>query len=187
MASIRLAEVRDARAISHVHVQSWRTTYAGLVPAEYLASLDEEARALVWQDMLGRDIAYVAEIDGTIVGFAHGGPLREAIDDYDAELCSIYLLKEVQGRGLGRDLLKALSGALKRKNFHSMLAWVLEQNPAVGFYEHTGAHRLTGKQIQIGGVSLVEIALGWPDLSRMSLADRVLSKSSFTDPSHIPD
>jgi GNAT superfamily N-acetyltransferase len=170
MESIRLAELQDAHAISHVHIQSWRTTYAGLVPAEYLASLNEEARGLVWQDLLTRDTTYIAEIEGKVVGFAHGGPLRESVGDYDAELYSTYLLKEVQGRGLGRKLLGAVSGALKEKNFRSMLVWVLEQNPALGFYERMGAQRLISKQIEIGGISLPELALGWPDLTRINLS-----------------
>ncbi len=42
-----------------------------------------------------------------------------------------------------------------------MLVWVLEQNPAVRFYEKAGAHHLTSKQIEMGGVSLSEIALGY--------------------------
>jgi hypothetical protein len=49
-----------------------------------------------------------------------------------------------------------------------MLVWVLEQNPAVRFYEKAGAQRLMSKQIEIGGVHLPELALGWPDL-RQSL------------------
>jgi hypothetical protein len=47
-----------------------------------------------------------------------------------------------------------------------MLVWVLEQNPAVRFYEKTGAEHLMSKQIEIGGVSLSELGLGWPDLRR---------------------
>jgi hypothetical protein len=47
-----------------------------------------------------------------------------------------------------------------------MLVWVLEQNPAVRFYEKTGAEHLMSKQIEIGGISLTELALGWPDLRR---------------------
>ena len=46
-----------------------------------------------------------------------------------------------------------------------MLVWVLEQNPAVHFYEKSGARYLMSKQIDIGGVQLCEIALGWPDLN----------------------
>ena len=167
MNSIRLAEVRDAAAIAHVHVQSWLTTYKGLVPEEYLASLTEAERVPLWQEWLTRDISvFVAEVAGKIVGFAGGGPIREPLAAYDAELYTIYLLEEVQGRGIGKDLLSAVAEALVGKDHTSMLVWVLEQNPAVRFYEKTGAEHLMSKQIEIGGISLTELALGWPDLRR---------------------
>ena len=80
MVSIRLAEVRDAAAIAHVHVQSWLTTYNGLVPEEYLASLNEAERVPLWKKRLTRDISvFVAEIGSKIVGFAGGGPIREPL------------------------------------------------------------------------------------------------------------
>jgi GNAT superfamily N-acetyltransferase len=167
MVSIRVAEVRDAAAIAHVHVESWLTTYNGLVPEEYLASLNEAERVPLWKKRLTRDISvFVAEIGSKIVGFASGGPIREPLATYDAELYTIYLLEEVQGRGIGKDLLSAVAEALVRKDHTSMLVWVLEQNPAVRFYEKTGAEHLMSKQIEIGGVSLSELALGWPDLRR---------------------
>ncbi|HEY1984330.1 MAG TPA: GNAT family N-acetyltransferase [Terracidiphilus sp.] len=168
MNSIRLARVEDAAAIAHVHVQSWRTTYTGLVPEQYLASLNETERASRWQEWLTLDISvFVAEIESKIVGFAGGGPLREPHAAYDAELYTIYLLEEAQRRGIGKDLLSAVAEALVRKDHTSMLVWVLEQNPAVRFYEKTGALRLISKQIEIGGVSLTELALGWPDLRHL--------------------
>jgi GNAT superfamily N-acetyltransferase len=167
MNSIRLAEMQDAAAIAHVHVQSWLTTYNGLVPEEYLASLNEAERVPLWQEWLTRDInVFVAEIEGKIVGFAGGGPIREPLAAYDAELYAIYLLEEVQGRGIGKDLLSAVAEALVGKDHRSMLVWVLEQNPAVRFYEKTGAEHLMSKRIEIGGISLTELALGWPDLRR---------------------
>lgn len=163
MASIRMAETRDAAAIAHVHVQSWLTSYAGIVPQEYLASLNEAERVPLWQDWLTRGISvFVAETDGQVVGFAGGGPIREPVQAYDAELYTLYLLNEVQGHGIGRDLLKAVEQALVDKGFSSLLVWVLERNPAVRFYEKSGAQVLMSKEIEIGGSQLVELALGWP-------------------------
>ena len=167
MVSIRIAEVRDATAIAHVHVQSWLTTYEGIVPKEYLASLNEADRVPLWQEWLIRDISiFVAEVEGKIVGFAGGGPIREPLAAYDAELYTIYLLKEVQGRGIGKALLSAVAEALVGRDHTSMLVWVLEQNPGVRFYVKMGAQRLMSKQIEIGGISLTELALVWPDLRR---------------------
>jgi hypothetical protein len=69
--SIRSAEIEDAAAIAHVHVQSWLTTYAGIVPAAYLASLNEAKRVGSWQDQLERGVCvHLAELEEVVVGFA---------------------------------------------------------------------------------------------------------------------
>ena len=52
-----------------------------------------------------------------------------------------------------------------------MLVWVLEQNPAVSFYEHLGAVLIARKVINIGGADLQELAFGWPSLDRLIAAE----------------
>ena len=42
MSLIRPATLEDAPAIARVHVDTWRTTYAGIVPDEHLAKLSYE-------------------------------------------------------------------------------------------------------------------------------------------------
>ncbi len=165
MLSIRPATPDDAHRIAHVHVDSWRTTYTGIVPHEYLATLNEAERATQWQEWLTRDIPiYVAALDGKVVGFISGGPIREPIETYDAELYAIYLLQPAQGQGIGRQLLHQLTTSLRGRGLHSIVVWVLEQNPAKHFYIRTGAQLLTSKDIEIGGATLSEVAYGWPDL-----------------------
>ena len=165
MLSIRPATPDDAPEIAHVHIESWRTTYAGIVPDEYLAALNEPERTAAWQEWLTRDIpVYVASLDGKVVGFIGGGPIREPIETYGAELYAIYLLRHAQGQGIGRQLLKQLVTTLRSNGFHSTVAWVLEQNPAKHFYIRTGAQLLASKEIEIGGATLTEVAYGWPDL-----------------------
>jgi GNAT superfamily N-acetyltransferase len=165
MISIRAATERDAVAIAHVHVQSWRTTYAGIVPEEYLATLNEAERVLVWRDWLTRDIrVYIADLDGEIVGFISGGAIRESVQTYDAELYAIYLLEQAQRQGVGKALLKELAEALWGEGFTGMIVWVLEKNPSRHFYVRSSAQIVTTKNIQIGGVTLSEVSYGWPDL-----------------------
>jgi L-amino acid N-acyltransferase YncA len=165
MVTVRAATQQDAVGIAHVHVESWRTTYAGIVPVEYLASLDERERELQWKEWLTLDIqSFVAAEADEIVGFASGGPIREPIKDYDAELFAIYLLKQAQGRGIGTALLKTLATSLQSKNYKCMAAWVLRSNASTHFYEKTGAFPISTKQIEIGAAMLPVISYGWPDL-----------------------
>ena len=170
MVLVRAAKEQDASAIAHVHVQSWLTTYAGIVPDDYLASLNEAERVLLWRDWLTRDIqVYVAEMDGKVVGFIGGGKIREPLPGYDAELFAIYLLKRAQGCGLGTALLRKLAESLGAKGFKGMTVWVLERNPASNFYEKSGAKLVDSKEIEIGGVLLQEVAFAWPDLAKIPL------------------
>ena len=165
MISIRAATQHDAVTISHVQVQSWRTTYAGIVPEEYLATLDEAERALRWRDWLTRDTrVYIADLDGEIVGFISGGAIREPVQTYDAELYAIYLLEQAQRQGIGTALLKELAKSLLSKGFTGMIVWVLEKNPSKHFYLRSSAQVLTTKDIQIGGATLSEVSYGWPNL-----------------------
>ena len=167
--AIRTAGIDDASAIAHVHVESWRTTYAGIVPDAYLAGLDEILRARLWREWLsGQALVFVAVMDGRVVGFAHGGVNREPLETCDAELYSIYLLREAQRRGAGVALLRAMANALVERNFKSMAVWVLEQNRSRNFYEKTGAHMAMSKVIDIGGTKLMEVAYAWADLKALT-------------------
>jgi len=163
--AIRAAGIDDAGAIAHVHVESWRTTYAGIVPDAYLAGLDEILRTRLWHGWLsGKALVFVAEMDGCVVGFAHGGANREPLEACDAELYSIYLLRDAQKRGIGAGLLRAMANALLERNFKSMAVWVLGQNRSRSFYEKTGARLAMSKVIEIGGAKLMEVAYAWADL-----------------------
>lgn len=167
--AIRPAGLDDAGAIAHVHVESWRTTYAGIVPDAYLEGLDEMLRAKLWSERLqSGTLVFVAEWDGRVVGFADGGPNREGVGECDAELYAIYLLKDAQKRGMGAGLLRAMAEALLERQFKSMAVWVLEQNRSRAFYEKTGARMAMSKVIEIGGAKLMEVAYAWADLKELA-------------------
>jgi L-amino acid N-acyltransferase YncA len=139
------------------------------VPDAYLAGLDEILRTRLWHGWLSSNaLVFVAEKNGSVVGFAHGGENREPIEQCDAELYSIYLLSDAQRRGAGSDLLRAIARGLLERNFRSMAVWVLEQNRSRNFYEKTGAHLAMSKVIEIGGAKLMEIAYAWPDLKTLA-------------------
>jgi ribosomal protein S18 acetylase RimI-like enzyme len=170
--TIRKAEIEDAAAIANVQVESWKTTYAGIVSDVFLASLNKEVRTQSWQEQtLTANISIlVAEDETGIFGFAAGGKIREKLDDYDAELYAIYLLRERQKQGAGRTLCLTLASALQTKGLTSMIVWVLEQNPSVSFYERLGAVQIARKVINIGGADLQELAFGWRSLDRLITA-----------------
>jgi GNAT superfamily N-acetyltransferase len=172
---VRAAGPGDAAGIASVHVDSWRTTYRGLVPDEHLAGLSYARGAAQWGARLGEPaggtFVYVAEdATGAIVGFAAGGPASDAVAGYDGELHSIYLLAAAQGHGLGRRLVAAVARRLAEQGMGSMLVWVLAGSPARQFYEALGGHPIAEQPIAIGGAPLREVAYGWPDLAPLLAA-----------------
>ena len=193
---IRQAVDSDARGIAQVHIDSWRSTYAGIVPAEHLAGLDYAEREKRWHRLLAdrRQIAFVAEDpDGRVIGFASGGPERSGAppaggtascsDDpqlesggpdpstapeYSAELYAIYLFECGQRQGVGRRLVATLCSWFLSRGWHSMLTWVLTDNPSRNFYEALGGEEVRVETITIGDTELTEVAYGWSDISPLT-------------------
>jgi len=180
---IRAANPIDADAIARVHVESWRTTYRGIVPDAFLAGLSIDQRAETWASTL-RDAAeqtcvYVLEdVQGTILGFASGGPERTGDAVYSGELYAIYLLAAVQRHGAGRLLFMTVVRQLVTTGKQGVLAWVVASNPSCRFYEALGGDRVRVRQEAIGGIMLGEIAYGWTDTSAL-LARHDDTPSSF--------
>lgn len=107
----------------------------------------------------------VEEPGGAIVAFASGGPIKEALGEWDGELYVLYVLKAFQGLGYGKQLVTHVAQDLARRDFRSMVIWVMKDNPARRFYEKLGG-RLIGEQgITIGGKDLLKVAYVWPELA----------------------
>ena len=174
--SIREAVPSDAKSIARVHVETWQTAYAGIMPSEFLASLSYQNREVWWANALEATQSgmsyFVAEVEEKgIVGFAGAGPEREADPTYLAELYMIYVLQPHHRMGLGRGLALAVARSMRLAERNSMLVWVLQDNrTGCRFYEALGGTRIKEKTIEIGGTNLIEVAYGWKDLTDLIAA-----------------
>lgn len=171
---IRIAKVEDAEGIAKVHVDSWRATYKGIVPVTFLESLSYEQRELIWKKGVNENNVYIAEDEyGQVIGFSTGGKERtRKYEAYTGELYAIYILKEYQGKGIGRLLVQSVVDDLKDKSLNSMLIWAIEENPACLFYEALGGKKIDTEEIEIAGKKLSEVAYGWDDIANYGVITR---------------
>ena len=167
---IRQAKEADIAEIARVQANSWGTTYVGIVPDEYLSGISPLEWQNHWSGLsspTSRTRVFVAATgQREIVGVASGGLERSNDPVYGGELYAIYLLEEYQRKGIGKRLTATIAGVLLDSDTHSMLVWVLADNlSARRFYEALGGQYVREQEIRIGGVSLVEVAYGWRDIS----------------------
>ena len=169
---IREATVADAPGIGKVQVDTWRTTYAGIVPEAELEALSYEDKQRFWERVItypgNPTFVYVAQDnEGQIVGFTSGGQAMKPELGYEGELYTIYVLREFQGKGAGRELFRVAVQRFMERGFRSMLLWVFVDNPSRRFYEAMGGQVVAHDHFELGGATIQEVAYGWPDLSAL--------------------
>jgi GNAT superfamily N-acetyltransferase len=168
-AFIRPAAPADAAAIAQVRVDAWRSTYRGMIPDAYLAAMKIEESTALWDKVLtaapNTTNTFVAEIDGTVVGFASGMMLAEPKHGLDAELTAVYLKDGAQRAGIGRRLVAAVASAQRAHGANGLIVWVIAGNKAArAFYERLAAELLVEQPFTWDGMDLVEAGYGWRDL-----------------------
>ncbi len=141
--NLRRATPDDATTLAHVHVDSWRSAYRGLVPDEFLNSFDYDKRALRFREALaaGSEETYLAEENGEPFGILTLGACRDADIDQNTtgEIWRIYLAPKLWRKGLGRALFQHAEQMLQSRGYTQATLWVLEGNQQARlFYEAMG-------------------------------------------------
>lgn len=164
LVSIRRAETADAQALARVHVRTWQEAYRGLMPQDYLDSLDVARWRSGWDRVLEamdwpRTGVLVAEDHDEVVGFVYFGPSRDDGEPTGGEIYSIYAVPGVWGQGVGRELMAAGLAALADAGFAEASLWVLDTNTrARRFYEAGGwTVDEAGRTLDLRGFSVCEV------------------------------
>lgn len=117
MIGIRPAAADDLPDIGRVVVDCWRSTFAGLLPTEFLESMSadhQERRHRRYFGRAGVNYHVACDESGGVVGFANGGPSRDTGFPHEGELYALYLLPAYQRRGIGTSLFSRVAGDLER-------------------------------------------------------------------------
>lgn len=166
--TIRQARPGDARGIARLDVETWRTTYAGILTTQFLVGLSERRRELGWATLIEReprDVRVAVDGDGTILGFGSCGRNR-ADREFAGEVFTLYVAPDAQNQGIGRGLLFALFERLVAQGCLSAIIWVLRENPARFFYQRLEGRVVRHKHYVMGGKRIEAAGFAWRDLPR---------------------
>ncbi len=164
MITIRRAVPADAPAMGAVHVTAWRSTYPGILPADYLAGLSVSRQAGQYAAAIRGGVGVnVAVESGQLVGFSTASrSRRKAVAEGEIE--TLYVLDDFRDQGAGRGLIAASAAFLALLGCRSAFAWVLRDNPSRWFYERMGGKVVAEETIAFAGVPIVQCAYVWPDI-----------------------
>jgi GNAT superfamily N-acetyltransferase len=174
--TIRLATADDVDALGAVTGRAYAAAYPGIVPDPVLAEWIAEAPEMWqrWREAIAADPdrpsrAWLAERDGTIVGYATTSPAR---DEYlpppegAGELTNLYLDPLVIGAGVGSALYDHAVADLRARGFNPFVVWAFRDNHrARRFYEGKGlAIDVPDHDWVLGDVPcpIVRFRIDWP-------------------------
>jgi GNAT superfamily N-acetyltransferase len=168
----------DAIGLARVQIETWRDAYVGILSDDTLIDQDEMRAAVRWTRIASSieepERLSVAEVDGDVIGFCHGGEGRRAVTkvlgvgDRMAEVYSLYVDPNYQGMGIGRALLRHVAQGLDLDGFESLTILTLEGNrQGRRFYDALGG--LEGEAIPsvISGAPVDQTPYVWTNIATL--------------------
>ncbi len=174
MIAVRRARLADAPGIAAVHVATWRSAYAGILPEEVLTSLSVSRLTRYYEHNIRLGLAmHVAASYGRrgeppVLGFCSSNRQPGGAGGLgDGEIETLYVLDDYQNRGLGGQLLRAAAKHLGQMGCRSVFAWVLRENPSRYFYERMGGKCVAEGVTMVGGENFAQSAYVWAPIETL--------------------
>ena len=134
---IRQAIITDCYALSVLKREVWRTTYQGIYSKEKLEGYDVDKNKGIFENIISNpDIElYVAECNKELVGLMTVGKPFKLFDQYEQEVGLLYIRKDYQRNGLGKEFLNIAKRDVLSKGYSHFVISVNEKNDnAIEFY-----------------------------------------------------
>ena len=129
---IRPSHAEDAAACAGIYAASVATETASW---EYEPPSVEEFSRRRASILAGGFPYFIAEVDGKVVGYSYASAFRARIGYRFVVEDSVYVLKEMTGRGVGKQLLMTLIDECAARGFRQMIA-------VIGDSENVGSIKL---------------------------------------------
>lgn len=162
---------KDAKEIAYVGVKSWYDFYQNIMPYDYLKNrmdnLDiEEVKTKEFLENSNQYTKIVCEIDNKVVGFCYY--MDSDNDKYKNHgyLQSLYLLKEYQGLGIGKQLFQKAVEGLIDKGYNKMYLECAVGNDVINFYKKYGGKVVDTTGYHINDFSIFVDIVVYDDLDK---------------------
>ena len=162
---VRPATLRDAKAISEIHVSASQAAFKGLVPGEQMPAVPVDKSQAYWREAIefSEPQVQVALDDGAVVGFVGFDRSRDkGTPPTTGEIWAIYAATSHWGQGVGLALWDAAREGLLEEGCNKVTLWVpLGNERALRFHDLAGFKReMTSiKTVPVGLVKVEEIRL----------------------------
>ena len=145
--SIREATIKDCYEIAVVKSIVWNTTYRGIYPDAMLDNYDIKRNRETFEKIVANPniSLFIAEDNEKIIGFMDCGEPYRPFQNYKQEIGLLYVLKEYQNQGIGRELFLLGKKTIRKNGYSEFFISCNKYNQnAIEFYKKMG-----GKVIHI--------------------------------------
>lgn len=147
---IRHADTNDIEAIQTITQLVWPATYTHIIgneQIEYMLNKFYATDALSKQMTEERHNFLIAQEEDSAVGFAAWSEIAYGV----AKLHKLYVLTDVQGKGIGKQLIATIKEQCKLASISQLILNVNRYNkPAIEFYRKYGFEIIKTEDIDIG-------------------------------------
>lgn len=138
---IRLAKEEDCNELSKLKHDVWNETYRGIYDDNKIDNFDYEKNSKKFLNIINNfDIElYVVEDSERLVGYMDCGIPIRPYKDYNQEIGLLYLLKEYQRKGIGKELFNIAFNRIKENGYNEFFICCNKYNiNAQEFYKKMG-------------------------------------------------
>jgi len=151
--SFRKACIADCYELAVLKGKVWNTTYQGIYSQEKLTGYDVEKNKRIFKSIVENpEISlYVATDEERIVGFMTCGKPYKPFREYGQEVGLLYILKEYQRQGIGREFFRIAKKLVTERGYKEFFLSVNSRNyEAQKFYFAMGGKALCeeGEQVR---------------------------------------
>lgn len=164
--SIRRAGKDDLEAIVQIYVNNWKSTYAGMLPQEFLEGMTVQNKIEMWTKfaVYDKNLLFIYEgDDGSICGFVALEP--ESKIENCIYLTSLHTDESYRGQGIGTELIRFAHKAARDAGYSKMsINIVVGNDNAKSLYEKLGAVHYEFFIDDFGGAEARSETLIWNEL-----------------------